>query len=233
VRDHFLASNPARGVRLPRKAKKKRAYLSPAQVELLAEQAGDYSALVYTLAYTGIRWGEAIGLRVSALDALRRRLLIQENAVTLGSKVVVGTPKTYENRSVPYPKFLSAPLAEACTGKSRDQLVFGNGIDYLPRAGSGKGWFWNAVQASREIDKEFPEVTPHDLRHTAASIAISSGANPKAVQRMLGHASAAMTLDTYADLFEDDLDSVSERMNTVRAKTVETRQPQRSRAMQD
>ena len=52
-------------------------------------------------------------------------------------------------------------------------------------------------------------VTVHDLRHTAASLAISSGANVKAVQRMLGHASDAMTLDTYADLFDDDLDTVA------------------------
>lgn len=52
---------------------------------------------------------------------------------------------------------------------------------------------------------------------SGASLAISSGANPKAVQRMLGHASAAMTLDTYANLFEDDLDAVSDRMDKVRA----------------
>lgn len=218
VRDHQLASNPARGIRLPRKAKKKRSYLTPAQVELLALNAGEHATLVFTLAYTGIRWGEAIGLRVSALDALRRRLLITENAVTLGKRVLVGTPKTHENRSVPFPRFLSEPLAAACEGKPRDALVFGNGVDHLPRAGSGKGWFWDAVQASRQNDPDFPEVTPHDLRHTAASIAISSGANPKAVQRMLGHASAAMTLDTYADLFEDDLDAVSDRMNEVRVK---------------
>lgn len=52
-------------------------------------------------------------------------------------------------------------------------------------------------------------LTCHDLRHPAASIAISSGANVKAVQRMLGHKSAAMTLDTYADLFDTDLDDVA------------------------
>ncbi|GAA2074395.1 hypothetical protein GCM10009758_17060 [Microbacterium hatanonis] len=60
-----------------------------------------------------------------------------------------------------------------------------------------------------------PARTPHDLRHTAASLAISAGAKVKAVQRMLGHASAAMTLDTYADLFDDDLDSVSGALNTT------------------
>lgn len=56
-------------------------------------------------------------------------------------------------------------------------------------------------------------MTPHDLRHTAASLAINAGANVKAVQRMLGHASAAMTLDTYADLFDDDLDNVADALD--------------------
>ena len=56
-------------------------------------------------------------------------------------------------------------------------------------------------------------MTIHDLRHRAASLAISAGANVKAVQKMLGHASAAMTLDTYADLFDDDLNTVAVRLN--------------------
>lgn len=56
---------------------------------------------------------------------------------------------------------------------------------------------------------KLPRLTPHDLRHTAASLAVSAGANVKAVQKMLGHASAAMTLDVYADLFDDDLDAVA------------------------
>ena len=56
-------------------------------------------------------------------------------------------------------------------------------------------------------------MTPHDLRHTAASLAISAGANVKAVQKMLGHASAAMTLDVYADLFDDDLDAVGDALS--------------------
>jgi integrase len=56
---------------------------------------------------------------------------------------------------------------------------------------------------------------PHDLRHTAASIAISAGANVKALQRMLGHKSAAMTLDTYADLFDSDIRAVADRVDFV------------------
>jgi integrase len=67
--------------------------------------------------------------------------------------------------------------------------------------------------AAQETDADFPAMSPHDLRHTAASLAVSAGANVKAVQRMLGHASAAMTLDVYADLFDDDLDAVAVALN--------------------
>ena len=58
-------------------------------------------------------------------------------------------------------------------------------------------------------------MTIHDLRHTAASLMVKSGANVKAIQRQLGHTSAAMTLDVYADLFDEDLDSVGESMNEL------------------
>lgn len=63
------------------------------------------------------------------------------------------------------------------------------------------------VPAAQQIGLQ--GLTPHDLRHTAASLAVQAGANVKAVQRMLGHASAAMTLDVYAGLFGDDLDAVA------------------------
>jgi len=64
-------------------------------------------------------------------------------------------------------------------------------------------------------DPTFPRITAHALRHTAAWLAISAGANPKVVQRMLGHASAAMTLDVYADLFESDLGAVAENVGKM------------------
>jgi integrase len=52
-------------------------------------------------------------------------------------------------------------------------------------------------------------ITPHDLRHTCASLSVSAGVNVLALQRMLGHTSAKVTLDTHADLFDDDLDAVA------------------------
>jgi integrase len=75
--------------------------------------------------------------------------------------------------------------------------------------------FAPAVAACQKADESFPSITPHDLRHTAASLAISAGANVKAVQRMLGHAKASMTLDTYADLFDTDLDAVAVELDAA------------------
>ena len=60
------------------------------------------------------------------------------------------------------------------------------------------------------------EVTPHKLRHTAASLAVSAGANVLAVGRMLGHAKPSLTLDVHVDLFDSDLDAVADRLNDLR-----------------
>jgi integrase len=213
VLDRRLSSNPARGVNLPRKTKKKRVYLSHDQVQLLSDSAGAQSTLVLFLAYTGLRWGEATGMRVSDLDALRRRVSVHENAVNVGGHIVVGTPKSHESRSVPYPEFLAIPLALLCERKRPTDLLFGNGTAHLRSPDVRDGWYVSAIRKAKKVDVDFPTLTIHDLRHTAASLAISAGANVKAVQRMLGHASAAMTLDTYADLFDDDLDAVATALN--------------------
>ena len=81
---------------------------------------------------------------------------------------------------------------------------------------SQSGWFARAGKRVQGSDDASPRVTPHDLRHTAASLAMSAGANVKAIQRMLGHAPAAMTLDVYADLFDDDLDAVAVALHEAR-----------------
>jgi integrase len=65
-----------------------------------------------------------------------------------------------------------------------------------------------------------PGLHPHELRHTAASLAIAAGANVKVVQTMLGHKSATMTLDLYGHLFPDQLDEVADALDSARAAAV-------------
>ncbi len=64
------------------------------------------------------------------------------------------------------------------------------------------------------------DITPHDLRHTCASLAVSAVVNVLALQRMLGHTSAKVTLDTYADLFDDDLDAVAASLHARYSREV-------------
>lgn len=229
VKDRRLLVNPARGVKLPRKVKGEHHYLTDDQVMALATAAGpDKGVIVLVLAYCGLRWGELAGLHVADIDMLRRRIHVRRNAVNVGGRVEVGTPKTHERRTVPFPKFLAKPLAAACAGKGRDGIVFGTANGTYAKSPGVRTWFDGAVtrciaaaDAARAAEREahpgddpvtavFPRITPHDLRHTAASLAVSAGANVKAVQKMLGHSSAAMTLDTYADLFDRDAEAVAD-----------------------
>lgn len=191
--------------------------MTHAQVELLAVNATPNDSLLRLLAYTGLRWGEAIGIRAGKVDLVRRRVQVDENAVRVGGHVIVGSPKTHERRSVPLPDFLTKELSELVAGKARGDLLFGSGKTHMQTPSSRDGWYEAAVRRSQTVDSQFPRVTIHDLRHTAASLAISAGANVKAVQRMLGHKSAAMTLDTYADLFDEDLDAVATALGNARS----------------
>lgn len=219
MRDRRITHNTARELTLPKKQRGGRSYLTHVQVEALAATSR-YPTIVYTLAYTGMRWGEMSGLRVKNINLNRRRILIEENAVLVNTTVHVGSPKSNESRSVPFPAFLSLPLKVASAGKRPDDLVFGDGPLHRRLPQSQDGWFAAAVKRVRKEDHTFPKISPHDLRHTAASLAISAGANVKAVQRMLGHASASMTLDTYADLFDDDLDRVSAALDKARSDSI-------------
>ena len=132
----------------------------------------------------------------------------------------IEAPKDYEHRSIPIPDFLVEMLRKQVADRGPSNPIF-YGMrtkTYLRNHAFRKGWF---DPASTEVGLD--GLTPHELRHTAASLAVSSGAHVKAVQRMLGHASAAMTLDTYADLFDDDLDAVATALNVnaLRSKVAE------------
>lgn len=208
-----ILKNPARGTEnLPRKSSSKhRRYLTDDEVMRLAAAIADpvRSVLVLTLAYTGLRWSEAIGLRVRDVNPLRRRLHVRRVQVELDGIFHEGEPKNWERRTVPFPEFLRPAIEQLCAERGPNDHVFVDETgNHLRQPNVAKSWFLTG-QTRAGIER----LTPHDLRHTAASLAISEGANPKAVQAMLGHKSAAMTLDVYADLFPDDLDDVATRLD--------------------
>jgi integrase len=174
-----------------------------------------YRLVVLFLAYTGVRFGEMAALRVSRLDLARRRATIAESVtIVQGKGLVWGTPKSHERRQVPIPRFLVAELRDHIAGKEPDELVFNGVRGGGPlRAPIFRVGFHVAAAAIG-----IPELHPHELRHTAASLAIASGADVKVVQQMLGHSSAAMTMDVYGHLFSDRLDEVADALDTARSE---------------
>jgi integrase len=163
------------------------------------------------LACTGLRFGELAALQVRRVDLLRRRITVAESVTEVGGRLVWSSPKSHLTRSVPVPPTLAEGLARACAGEQPYDLVFTGPSGGVLRINNWRPRVFDRACAAAGIEG----LTPHDLRHTAASLTISAGANVKAVQRMLGHASASMTLDVYAGLFGDDLDAVADGLDAL------------------
>lgn len=216
VDDGRIAANPAARLKLPKVSKVQKRYLTHEQVHALAEavdRRGDgYGVIVLVLAYCGLRWGELAGLTVGDVDLDRGRLEIRHTMIEVNGYLEASTPKDYEERSIPVPRFMLERLEGVLAGRHSDAVLF--------VGKRGGGVLRNRVFRRGFLDAAATEVgvsglTPHELRHTCASLAVSAGANVKALQRMLGHSSAKETLDTYADLFDADLDGVAVALNQV------------------
>ncbi|MCB0931641.1 MAG: tyrosine-type recombinase/integrase [Mycobacterium sp.] len=225
--DGRIGSNPATKTdNLPEITKRPNVYLTGEQLHALARESGRYRSLVLLLGTAGLRWGEAVSLRVA--DVQDRRLVIHKNA-TGGT---TGTPKGGDHRTLVLAQYVVDELAITVAGKADSDLIWPSQTGgHLKPPGSHDSWLSGAVrrcqriaEAARiaeqkaEVDRKlqtpvFPRITAHDLRHTAASLAVQSGANVKVIQRMLGHKSAAMTLDVYADLFDDDLTAAADKLD--------------------
>lgn len=106
-------------------------------------------------------------------------------------------------------------------GKDPDELLWSRADGQPLRPPTTTHWFAAAVKRYQTADPNFPRVTVHELRHTAASLMIASGANVKTVQSQLGHKTATMTLDQYGHLFPDDLDDVASKMDDLVAVSTE------------
>ena len=111
------------------------------------------------------------------------------------------------------PRFLVGELAVHVAGRSPDELLFTGERGAVMRSQT----FQRAALTRTAEALKIPGFHPHELRHTAASLAIASGADVKVVQQMLGHKSATMTLDLYGHLFGDRLDVVADAMDSARA----------------
>ena len=219
VRTRRISENPAKGINLPRLEKSKRQYLSGSAVQALDTRLRQvtketaYPDIVTTMALTGLRVGEATGLNVGDFDSDRRRITVRQAYRQIGGKYVMGSPKSRAGyRQVAVPGVVAGIIEPRVRERAPELPLFTTGRGRIVRPE-------NLRRATRwretVTELGYPGLTLHDLRHTAASLAVQSGANVKVVQRMLGHASAAITLDIYADLFDSELDDVAKRLDST------------------
>lgn len=219
-----LARNPAARLPLPRTHEHEHVYLTHHEVNALAEAAGSYHALILTLAYTGLRFGEVSALTVANVDLDSHRLAITQAWAGANTEApYLTTPKNHERRRVAIPAFLATELIAALDGRSGEQWLFTSPHGHVLNLPNWRRRDFNP--AVRTAGLERPGLTPHALRHTAASLAIAAGADVKVVQNMLGHKDATITLNTYAGLFPDRLDEVAHALDRTRRAALATSGP--------
>lgn len=204
----------------PREPETEMRFLNAEQVAELATEIGPHHApLVFTAAYTGLRWGELAGLRTRNVDLLHSRLTVIEQLTEIKGPPRYVEPKTKASRrAVTLPAFL-IPMLEPLLGRETDPVFRSTGGMLLRRhVFRQRAW----VPATRACDIE--GVRFHDLRHTAVALAISAGAHPKAIQQRMGHKSITLTLDRYGHLFPGTDDALATALDTLHHAAPNSRQ---------
>jgi integrase len=209
VLDGRLMRNAAEGVALPRVKPKEKKALSLNQLRALANECGEFKALVLFAGTTGLRWGELAALQCKDISLLNRTVFVGKaySSGLKGEKILGGT-KTHQSRTIPFSKEISPIVAELVENKSAECHLF-----QMPGYGSmdynnfRTRYFHPAVERAGLVDVGF-----HTLRHTTASLLISQGTPITTVSKILGHASTQMTLDVYGHLYEDDATKYIDRL---------------------
>jgi len=159
--------------------------------------------LWHLLALTGMRRGEGLGLRWEDVDLQTARLAVRRALIPTGGEVVVSEPKTAKGRRV---IALDASTVEVLKAQAARQLAEQSGAGW-----SDSGYVFT-IASGEPLDPEdvtryfrqavkramMPQIRLHDLRHTHATLALQAGVHPKVVSERLGHATVAITLDTYS-----------------------------------
>jgi integrase len=203
----LIGRSPARRVALPRVRPPIRGELTPVDLERLAAAVrARYRALVLVAGVAGLRWGEAVGLRVKDIDFLRRTITVAQVVEEVsGHLELVAEAKTSSSlRTLTAPAFLIEEVAEhlathrAAAREDPDALVFVGPRGGVLRRRFGERVFAPAVKRAG-LDKS---LTFHALRHVAITAMVEAGVHPRVMQGRAGHATSKLTMELYAHVPE-------------------------------
>ena len=219
VDENRLVMNPVDGVELPSVAGAEQRFLTLEQLRMLADAAGAHRPLVYVLGTCGLRFGEIAELRWRDCDLQKKQIRITRSVTLVDGVFEIGSPKAGKGRTVSMPAFVADLLGER---GDLDALVFPDSEGGHMRGSNVRRRWWSQAVARAELfptrskdDLVTYDSKIHELRHTAASLAIQAGANIKALQNMLGHESAGLTLDRYGHLYGSDVEAVGVAINEL------------------
>ena len=217
LRDGAIHRNPAVGIRLPKVQGNDPRPLTHDELWRLADQLSEPRdrLLVLVAGYCGLRWGELAALRWTDVDLVRKTLRVARAYSEEAPLGELSPVKDHQARTVPIPAIVSEELASFRADPKPDGLVLPSATGTPLRNRNFRRDIFDDAVDSLDLD-----ITPHNLRDTAASLAIQAGASVVAVARLLGHESAATTLNHYAGLFPSDLDDVAQRLDAAARKTI-------------
>jgi len=223
VADGLIPRNAA-DVKAPRPAPDEMRPLSEAEARTFldaAREAEDRFEALYVLAITtGLRRGELLGLRWDDADLDRGTLRVGRSLVREGGRYVVGETKTKRGRRRVNLTPRTVAALKAHRKRQLEQRVRVGSLyeDHGLIFASENGTPLNPENLVKRSFKplltraDLPEIRFHDLRHTCATLLLSRGVHPKIVQELLGHATIAMTLDTYSHYLPSMGDQASDAM---------------------
>jgi integrase len=208
VEDRVIASTPCRKIVLPRGDGAEVVPPTLEQIEAVRKALGEqWRAAVVTLAGSGLRIGELLGLEVSDVDFLRRTIRVERQRLQSGALASVKSKAS--RRTVPVGQVVIDALAAHLAQFPSEGALFVDELGQPLTYRRWKGLLRDAATAAKV------PVTSHGFRHFFASALIAGGASVKQVQTVLGHSSAVITLRTYAHLWPGDEDRTRDVMDAA------------------
>lgn len=214
VEEERIPRNPAHGVSVPHPTRREARFLSAEEVEAIGKEVPPrYRTLVYFLAFTGLRIGEASALRVRNVDLAEGIVRVAASSPEVSGRKVMAETKTRKARAVHVGQRLRQMLKEHLTKYGRpldpDAFVFTGERDAQIRQNAFRSRVFQPAARRAGVQ---PVPTVHDLRHTAASLMARSGYTLREAQEELGHSHATMT-DRYTHLFPSDAEARVARLD--------------------
>ena len=214
VNDGLIPRNVSDSLKLPRIDREEIDPLTAEEANRLIEAAaGDRLEAVYIVAiHTGLRQGELLSLRWEDLDLEADALRVRRTLTRTKGTYSVGEPKTKKSRRTVR---LTTGAVAALRGHLERQLeeIDRLGSLYQPGGLVFASETGGIINPSNLRNRSFAKLLRraglpadtrfHDLRHTCATLLLSRNVNPKVVSEMLGHATIAITLDTYSHVLPD------------------------------